>query len=181
MFLVMFAHGKSVGTQCDCTSRYSDRMRPGLPLWWDAPAAFDEETLHESHEAMVRRRAVEMVTVEPVLVHVRPLFQRGFNLEQLAEQTQFTQWKWAIDWNAVRKAVAEDLFRVQNDDHETWLATIDPALPEEELDEAQKRRRGEAFRAFRADPNTMSYLMYMKDTAADVLYRCSVPGYARPW
>ena len=70
---------------------------------------------------------------------------------------------------------------VQNDNHEKWLATIDPVVGDWTVDEEEKKRRGDAFREFRNNPSTQSFMKYMKDATANLMLRCSVPGYRCRW
>ena len=156
-------------------------MRPGLPVWWDAPAAFPDWQENESNEDVLFRTVVEHGITEPILVHIRPLCKDGLSAERLAEQNDFDKWNWAKLWNAKRRAIAEDLLRVQNDDHAEWLAKIDPPLGNEPLSAEDKKRRGQSFRDFRDDPYTLTYLRYMKDTVGDLMFRLVRPGYTRPW
>lgn len=157
-------------------------MRPGLPVWWDAPAAAEGMLHDETQQEFLIRMAAERAIVEPVLVHLRPLCtEGGVAAVGLAEQTDFQQWKWAILWNAARSALEEGLLRARNDDHEKWLAKIVPALGDGLLPYEENKRRGDALREFRKDPCTLSFMMYMKDTVGELMMRCVAPGYSRPW
>ena len=127
------------------------------------------------------RTAVEHGITEPILVHIRPLCTDGLSAERLAQLTDFQKWQWAKLWNAARQAIAEDLLRVQNDDHAEWLAKIDPPLGNEPLSPEERVRRGKSLRDFRDDPYTLTYLTYMKDAVGELMFRLIAPGYVRPW
>ena len=141
----------------------------------------DVEPDEESAAEALKRMCAERAIVEPVLVHIRDLWDDVDSAEPLGERKEIHQWHWAKRWNKARKALAEDLLMVQNDNHEMWLATIYPVVGDWTVDEVEKKRRGHAFREFRTNPSTQNFMKYMKDETAKLMFRCSVPGYRRRW
>ena len=69
-----FAHAIPISTLFHSTSGYMESMRPSLPIWWDAPAMTDVEPDEESAAGALKRMSAERAIVEPVLVHIRDLW-----------------------------------------------------------------------------------------------------------
>ena len=142
VFILFVAHAIPISARFHSTSGYMDNMRPSLPIWWDAPAMTDVEPDEESAAEALKRMCAERAIVEPVLVHIRDLWDEVDSAEPLDERAEIHQWHWAKRWNKARKALAEDLLMVQNDNHEMWLATIDPMVGDWTVDEEEKKHRG---------------------------------------
>ena len=170
---MLYVRRAAVARKCCCEVRLM--MRPGLPEWWDGPPLTKPQP--ESMLDVAERVMAQNQIVEPVMAHIRELFLPG-GLEIEETEPNMKQWKWAIAWDVSRKAIAEGLLNTQSAEHEAWLTVINPALGPEPLSEEDKARRGQAFRDFRSNASSRTFLKAMKQEVFDLLLRISNPGYA---
>lgn len=117
---------------------------------------------------------MERCIADPILALLRPLYL-NFGLEIASTppsgNMEPRQWFWAQQWIHCRNNLEDGLLNALNDEHEAWLEAINPNVRVCASARESEQHRLECFACFDRDELTPTYMLYMRQTVADLLRR----------
>ena len=138
-----------------------------LPTWWGRPA-HAHDTPACNIDAFASAEADESSN-EAMLQRIEDLFYPNYASALNVEAPSLCSWRWANEFNQLRKDLDENLFLVKNSEHEAWFCAIDPVIDGHELSDVWVHNyvSSAAFRNFCDDPCTNDFLKHMAEQLED--------------